>query len=82
MWLLVTAPIVWFYAWTATSSWGPFHWRHDKVDHYNLLADGFLSGRLHMKLDPPAERRRRGCGGRRRRWSRWGAHGERRSWRC
>ena len=55
VWLLAAAPVVWFYSWTATSSWGPFEWRNDKVDHYNLLADGFLSGHLYMKLDPPPE---------------------------
>ena len=55
VWLVVSVPIIAFYCWTATSSWGPFQWRNDKVDHYNLLADGFLAGHSYIKLDPPPE---------------------------
>jgi hypothetical protein len=44
-----------FYIWTATSSQYAFVWGTKKVDHYNLLAEGFLSGHLYLAQDPPKE---------------------------
>jgi hypothetical protein len=52
VWTLLTVPVVAFYCWTAMSSSGPFVWRNDQTDHYNLLADGLLKGRLSMDLEP------------------------------
>ena len=53
VWLLVTAPTVAFYWWTATSSNGPpiFSLKHG--DHYNLLVDGYLKGHLYLAVQPP-----------------------------
>jgi hypothetical protein len=45
-WLLV----VWFYLFTARSSGD---WRRDApFDYYNLLADGFAAGQLHLPVEP------------------------------
>jgi hypothetical protein len=44
-----------FYIWTTTSSQNDFQWSAKKVDHYNLLAEGFLSGHLYLSLKPPPE---------------------------
>jgi hypothetical protein len=49
--LAVTA----FYVWTATSSQYAFVWGTKKADHYNMLAEGFLSGHLYLAVDPPKE---------------------------
>jgi hypothetical protein len=54
-WCAVTIPIVAFYYWTVTSSAGPFVFRNDAVDHYNLLTDGFLHGHLYLAQDPAPE---------------------------
>src|SRR5215472_7397832 len=51
LFLAVTA----FYVWTATSSQYAFKWGTRKIDHYNLLAEGFLSGHLYLAQSPPKE---------------------------
>jgi hypothetical protein len=55
VWCAVSVPIVAFYYWTATSSAGPFAFRTDAGDHYNQLADGFLSGHLYLTRTPAPE---------------------------
>src|SRR5215471_1724253 len=52
VWLLVTAPAVWFYWWTGTSSNGPPVWRQPQRDHYNLLAEGYARGHLYLSEQP------------------------------
>ncbi|HJZ99492.1 MAG TPA: hypothetical protein VKE70_23440, partial [Candidatus Solibacter sp.] len=49
------AAIAAFYVWTATSSQYAFVWGTKKADHYNLLAEGFLSGHLYLTQNPPKE---------------------------
>ena len=53
--IFLFAAIAAFYVWTATSSQYAFVWGTKKPDHYNLLAEGFLSGHLHLAVDPPKE---------------------------
>ena len=55
-WVLLSAAIVCFYCWTATSSRVPFDWRLQETnDHFNLLTDGFLAGKLHLLVEPAPE---------------------------
>jgi hypothetical protein len=51
-WLVFSLLLVASYCWTATSSNDPFEWRQPKKDFYNLLADAFLAGQLHLLVAP------------------------------
>jgi hypothetical protein len=51
IWLAATAPVVAFYWWTGTSSSEPV-WHTEQHDHYNSLAEGYLSGHLYMAERP------------------------------
>jgi hypothetical protein len=53
--ILLFLAIAAFFVWTATSSQFPFRFGSKKVDHYNLQAEGFLSGHLYLSQDPPKE---------------------------
>jgi glycopeptide antibiotics resistance protein len=41
-----------YYLWTAWSSGSPVAFGQDRTDYFNLLADGFLSGHLHLNVAP------------------------------
>ena len=41
-----------YYLWTVWSSGSPIAFDQPQTDHYNLLADGFLSGHLHLNVTP------------------------------
>ena len=41
-----------YYLWTIWSSGSPFAFHRDEADYYNLLADGFLGGHLHLGVAP------------------------------
>ena len=43
----------WFYVWTVRSSGDPWKFGLEQRDYYNLLIDGWLDGRLHMKVEVP-----------------------------
>ena len=44
-----------FYIWTAVSSQGGVKWEAGANEHYNLLAEGFLSGHLYLAQAPAKE---------------------------
>ena len=48
---LVGAYYLWT-VWTAWSTGSPIAFNHDRIDYYNLLSDGFLSGHLHLNVTP------------------------------
>lgn len=41
-----------FYLWTASTSGDPFDFGKNQSDYYNLLADAFLRGHLHLLVEP------------------------------
>jgi hypothetical protein len=41
-----------YYLWTIWTSGSPIAFGKDRVDYYNLLSDGFLSGHLHLRVTP------------------------------
>jgi hypothetical protein len=43
-----------YYLWTVWSSGSPIAFNQNRTDNYNLLADGFLSGHLHLNVTPDA----------------------------
>jgi hypothetical protein len=49
---VLLAVVLAFYLWTASTSGGPFDFGKQQPDYYNLQADGFLSGHLHLDVDP------------------------------
>lgn len=44
-----------FYLWIASSSGSPFELGSDQQDYYNLLADAFRAGQLHLQVEPSAQ---------------------------
>ena len=50
----VLALVLAFYLWTASTSGSPFDFGENAADYYNLQADGLLSGKLSLDVDPPA----------------------------
>lgn len=46
--------VLFFYFWTAWSSQRSF-FPEKKESHYNLLTEAFLSGQLHLTVEPPVE---------------------------
>ena len=50
--LVVSALVLFFYFWTASSTDDPFLFHGPRNDYYNLLTRGFLSGHLYMAVKP------------------------------
>jgi len=53
--IFIVLSVAAFYVWTATSSEGGWKWEAGKMEHYDQLAEGFLSGHLYLAQAPPKE---------------------------
>jgi hypothetical protein len=52
--VLIFAGIAWFYTYIGIPPQYAVHFPKTNADYYNLLVEGFLSGRTNLKTEPPA----------------------------
>jgi hypothetical protein len=55
IWCALSAIMLVFYFWTATSSYKPFHPRDTANEFYNQLTDSLLQGHTYLSIPPPPQ---------------------------